>query len=279
MVGALLSRKNNVLLITRGEHLKAIRENGLRIEGKTQGLFNLEAESFYPGGFDLIILTVKAYDTKRAAEEIKKEYKDEIVITFQNGVGIVDILQDFEVIPGVTTHGATMIAPGIVKHAGYGDTYIGEKDGHLSQRVIDIAENFTNCGLKTEVVNDIMERRWIKAAVNACINPLASIANVPNGKLVEDENLREIMRCIADECSQILAKRGIMVDIYSLALDVAKKTRENICSMLQDIKRGKKTEIDFITKPFIEEKCNGIMYNLMKFIEKRGEGDSNPRGQ
>ncbi|OYT60432.1 2-dehydropantoate 2-reductase [Euryarchaeota archaeon ex4484_178] len=279
VIGALLSKKNDVLLITRGEHLLAIRERGLELRGLTRGIFDLEAESYYPGGFDLIILTVKAYDTQKAAEDIKKEYGDESLITFQNGVGIVDMLRDFDVIPGVTSHGATMISPGVVKHAGYGDTFIGEKDGHLSERVFEIARNFTDCGLKTEVVNDIMERRWIKAAINACINPLAAVMNVPNGVLVEDEHLREIMRCIADECSRTLAEREINVDVYSLAVDVARKTEENICSMLQDIRRGKRTEIDFITAPFISGICNLTLYRMIKFLERRGEGDFEPVGE
>ncbi len=281
MVGALLSRKNDVLLITRGEHLHAIRKRGLEIRGITQGVFELEAESEYPGGFDLIILTVKAYQTEEAAREIKREYTGEPIITFQNGVGIVDILKsfNFDVIPGVTTHGATMITPGVVRHAGYGDTYIGEMDGHLSERVIRMAENFTQCDFKTEVVNDIMERRWIKAAINACINPLTAILHVPNGALI-NEDIREVMECIANECSQILSSKGINANVYELALEVVEKTRENKSSMLQDIDRGRRTEVDYIVKPFIDGICTRVVYNMVKFLEKqRGEGDSNPRGQ
>ncbi len=270
VIGAILSSRNDILLITRGRHLEAIRENGLRVEGLTQGVFHLDAESGYPGGFDLIILTVKAYDTPAAVEEMRREYEGEPIITFQNGVGVVDMLGDLDVIPGVTTHGATLVEPGRVRHAGYGETYIGEKDGKLTERVFEIARNFTDSGLKTEVVNDIMERRWIKAAVNAAINPLATVMNVPNGKLVEDENLREIMRCIADECSRILAERGIEEDVFSLARKVAEETRENICSMLQDVRRGRRTEVDYIVRPFLgsQTPCLKTLYHQIKFIEK-----------
>ncbi len=268
VLGAILSHKNEVLLITRGEHLRAIREKGLEVQGFTQGHFYLEAEEYYPGGYDLIILTVKAYQTEEAANEIRKEYGGEPIITFQNGVGIVESLQGFDVIPGVTTHGATLLSPGVVKHAGLGDTYIGERDGHLSQRVIDIAQNFSENGLKCEVVNDIMERRWIKAAINAVINPLTAILRVKNGSL-KSPHLKEIVRCIAEECSETLAMQGIHADIYSLALEVIEKTRENKSSMLQDIERGRRTEIDYITKPFIRGKCNSLLYHLVKFMEER----------
>ena len=266
--GAILSRKNEVLLITRGEHLRAIKERGLKVEGHTKGIFHLPAENHYPGGYELIILTVKAYQIKDVVNDIRKEYDGEPIITFQNGVGIVDLLKNFDVIPGVTTHGATLLSPGVVKHAGIGDTYIGEKKGEISERIVHIARNFTECGLKTEIVNDIMERRWIKAAINACINPLTAVLNVKNGELL-DENLSKIVKCVADECSEILGEMGIITDIYSLAMDVIRKTKENNSSMLQDINRRRKTEIDFIVKPFIKKRCNKVLYHMVKFLESR----------
>ncbi|WP_048103775.1 ketopantoate reductase family protein [Aciduliprofundum sp. MAR08-339] len=269
VLGAILSRKNDVLLITRGEHLRAIQENGLRVEGMVNDLFHIDALDHYPGGFDLLILTVKAYQTESAAEEIKKQYDGEPVITFQNGVGVVDILKKygFDVIPGVTTMGATRTLPGVVMYAGYGDTFIGEENGRFSERVIHFAENFTECGLRVEVVNDIMERRWVKAAINACINPLTAIMRVPNGKLA-DKELVEIVKCVADECSAVLSDMGIYADVFSLAMDVIEKTAKNRSSMLQDIEMGRKTEIDFITGPFIQGMCNKMLYHMVKFMEK-----------
>ncbi len=277
--GAILSKNNDVVLITRGEHLRAIQEKGLKITGKTQGVFKIDAVPEYPGGSDVIILTVKAYQTDEAVRDIMKEYSDEIVITFQNGVGLVEKLRQFDVIGGITTHGATKIEPGVVHHAGTGDTCIGELNGVITERVLKIAENFTGCGLVTQPVANIMERRWIKAAINACINPLTALLRVKNGALMNHE-LAEIMKCIADECAQILAEKGINADVYSLALDVVKKTAENQSSMLQDILYGKRTEVDYIVKPFIKGKCNRTLYHLIKFLEnQRGEGDLNPRGQ
>lgn len=269
MLGAILSKKNEVLLIARGEHLRVIKERGLRLQGHTEDIFCLDAESYYPGGFDLIVLTVKAYQTEEAKKAIKKEYNGEPVITFQNGVGIVSLLREFDVIPGVTTHGATLLSPGVVRHAGIGDTYIGEINGEITQRILHFAKNFTECGIKTEVVNDIMERRWIKAAINAVINPITAIFNVPNGILVENEDISEMARCVSDEISETLSTRGIHVDLYSLVMDVAKKTRENKSSMLQDILNGRRTEVDYIVKPFTEGKCATLLYHMVKFLEHR----------
>ena len=278
LLGAILSRKNDVLLIARGKHLEAIRERGLELRGLTKGKFYLEAEEHYPGGHELVILTVKAYQTEEAVKDIAREYGGEPILTFQNGLGVVDMLKDFDTIPGVITHGATLIEPGVVMHAGYGDAFIGEINGEISERVISLAENFTQCGLRTEVVNDIMERRWIKAAVNACINPLTAILGVKNGVLRE-ENLDAVVRCIADSCGKLLAEKGIYANVYEEARKVIESTSENNSSMLQDIQRGKKTEVDFILKPFVVNDCMRAIYRMVKFLEKRGEGDFEPKGE
>ncbi len=267
VLGALLSRKNDVLLITRGKHLENIREKGLEVRGHTSGIFYLDALNYYPGGADLIISSVKAHQTEEAKKIMMKEYAGEPVITFQNGVGIIELLEPLDVIPGVITHGATLLSPGVVLHAGYGDTYIGEIHGKRRERVVKIAENFTSSGLRTEVVYDIMKRRWLKAGVNAIINSLTSILSVKNGAIIESENLRNIVRCMASEINATLRERGIEEDVYPLAIDVAKKTRDNKSSMLQDIENGKRTEVDYIIKPFVREDCMSMIYHLVKFLE------------
>ena len=267
VLGAILSRKNDVLLITRGKHLENIREKGLEVRGLTSGIFYLDALDYYPGEADLIIFSVKAYQTEEAKKIVMREYTGEPVITFQNGVGIVELLKPLDVLPGVITHGATLVSPGVVLHAGYGDTYIGEIHGERSERVVKIAENFTEAGLRTEAVCDIMKRRWHKAGVNAIINSLTSILRVKNGAIIESENLRNIARCMASEINATLRERGIYEDVYTLAMDVAKKTRENKSSMLQDIENGKKTEVDYIIKPFVRGDCMGMIYQMVKFLE------------
>ncbi len=267
VLGAILSKKNDVLLITRGKHLENIREKGLEVRGLTSGIFYLDALDYYPGGADLVIFSVKAYQTEEAKKIVMKEYAGEPVITFQNGVGIVDLLKPLDVIPGVITHGATLVSPGVVLHAGYGDTYIGEIHRERSERVVKIAKNFTEAGLRTEAVCDIMKRRWLKAGVNAIVNSLTSILKVKNGVILESENLRNVVRCMASEINATLKEKGIEEDVYPIAIDVAKKTRENKSSMLQDIENGKKTEVDYIIKPFARGVCVKMIYNLVKFLE------------
>ncbi len=268
VLGAILSRKNDVLLITRGQHLKAIQESGLQVDGLIKGTFNLEATDTYPGGAELIIFTVKAYQTEEAKKLIYSEYSDEPIITFQNGIGMVNMLKDLNLIPGSTSIGATYLSPGSVAYTGAGDTYIGELSGEISERVKSIASNFTESGLPTVPVKDIMRRRWIKAAVNACINPLTAVLGVKNGEL-RDRSLMDIVRCVAMECEAMIREQGVETDLLYEVKRVIEKTADNKSSMLQDIEHGKKTEIDYISGPFLAGNCNRTLYNMVKFIEKR----------
>ncbi|NPA74534.1 MAG: 2-dehydropantoate 2-reductase [Euryarchaeota archaeon] len=267
-LGAILSKNNDVLLVTRGKHLSAIRENGLKVEGLLSGTFYLDAERNYPGGYDVIIFTVKAYQTRDAKEAVKKVYSGETVLTFQNGVGVVELLSEFDVVPGSTSMGATLVAPGHVRYAGDGDTFIGELNGELTSRVKEIADNFTECGLNTLAVSDIMARRWIKTAVNACINPLTAVLGVRNGALMH-RDLQSIVRCVAEECEAVLRERGIDADVYREALKVIKRTADNESSMYQDIKNRKRTEVDYILGPFVAGNCNRTLYHMVKYLEKK----------
>ncbi len=272
LLGALLSRKNDVLLITRGSHLKAIKEEGLRIEGLIDDFFQIEAERHYPGGFDLILFTVKAYQTEEAKREIEKEYGGEMVLTLQNGVGIIDMLSNFDVLGGSTSMGATLIASGVVRYAGTGMTYIGEVSGKITDRIKKISSVFNDSGIRTEAVDNIIARRWVKAAINTVINSITSVFNVKNGMVFEDENLAEIAKCIADETQRVLEEMGIKENILRLSRDVVENTKENLSSMLQDIQRGRKTEADYIIKPFIKDsKCTNTLYHGVKFLEKMRE--------
>ncbi len=271
VLGALLSKKNDVLLITRGRHLSSIKEKGLRLRGVSNGVYYLDANSTYPGGFEIIIMTVKAYHTKTAANDIKKEYSGETVITFQNGIGILDELVSFDVVPGMTTHGAYLIEPGTVMHAGYGDTYIGEINGEITDRVKKISQNFTESGLETKAVDDILKRRVIKAAVNSVINPLTAVMNVKNGEIVNDNHLRKIAKCVSQEVVEKLRNIGYAVDLFEEVEKVAKKTSSNKSSMLQDVSKKRKTEIDYILKPFINGKCTRLLYHMIKHIDEQNE--------
>jgi 2-dehydropantoate 2-reductase len=168
-----------------------------------------------------------------------------------NRAALRAVLGEQRVALGVTSQGATVIAPGIVRHAGHGPTYLG-RDPLLgpaqTARLAEVADLFNRAGLETHLVDDTDALVWGKLAVNAAINPLTALLRVPNGFLVEHETLVGVMRGVAGEVAAVAAAQGIVLpdDPGERAIGVARATAANRSSMLQDVLRGAPTEIETI---------------------------------
>ena len=201
LFGGFLSKNNNVVLIGRSSHVKAIQKNGLEITGKTKLKVNICAESslknidFSP---DLLIITVKSYDTENAIKQAKKIVnKNTVVLSLQNGLDNIDVLKRYidckQIIAGITTHGVFFSRSGVVKHTGLGDTLIGELDGKISNRVKKIVKEFQRAEINIRLSKKIMEEIWFKAVVNSSINPLTAIFQCKNGYLLKNPVLKGVV--------------------------------------------------------------------------------------
>ncbi len=281
LLGALLSRENEVYMVGRREHVNAVAGDGLRVEGHTEGTFKpgvgekLKDSPFYP---NWIILTVKAYQTEQAGKEIMDVFRDVPVLSFQNGIENELILRDMgiDAVGGVTSHGVTLMEPGRIRHAGVGRTAVGELDGRVSMRVRALAYVLSNAGMLTEVSGNISGEIWLKGAVNSAINPITAVLGVRNGALLEIEALRELGDSIARECGKIAEAHGINMpeDPVREWKTVAEMTDENLSSALQDILKGKRTEIKEINGAFVrkaEEKGWDAPYNraMVRMVEAK----------
>ncbi len=279
LFGGLLSRKNDVLLVGRKEHIEEIEKNGLRIEGIFKGVFYPETK--WDGSkYDFIILATKAYDTEKAINEIVKKFGKIPVISIQNGLRNEEIIAEKvgneNVIGAVTTHGVTFIENGRIYHAGKGETIIGEIGGEISNRIKMICNAFNECGIETKISREIKKEKWKKAIVNSTINGLTSILRCKNGEIIKNEYTKGLMKKICMEGVEVARAEGIEIgEIIEKVEEVAKITSENISSMLQDIISGKKTEVDEINgeiirrakKHGINVPVNEVIYNLIKANE------------
>jgi len=226
-----------------------------------------------PVDSDLVFLTVKAYDTENAARQLEGT-RFRAICSLQNGVGNEEILaRHFEnVVGGVTTYGANLREPGHVVYAGEGTTILGDFRGSGAEEFELVLRE---AGVNAEIVEDIERRIWEKACINAVINPITAVCRVRNGKIVEVPELWEVARRIARECREVMSRMGYDVDVESVARDVAVRTAMNRSSMLQDIEKGRRTEIDFINGAFvrrarelgIDATYNEIMVKLVRGIE------------
>jgi len=263
LFGALLNEVNNVILIGRKPHITAIKKNGLKIEGKTNLKAKIKAEfsvdniTFKP---DLLILTVKSYDTETAIIQAKKIItKDTIVLSLQNGLGNIEKITKHicseKVIAGITTHGAFFSKTGVIKHTGKGMTVLGELNSKKTKRLDNIIKLFNKAGIKTAESKNILIDVWSKAIINSSINPLTTIFQCKNGHLSENPILEKLLEMICKESVNIANADGIdfsYFDLLTKTREVVKNTSDNYSSMLQSILNRKKTEIDSINGKLIE---------------------------
>ena len=179
---------------------------------------------------------------------------DGILATLQNGLGNSEVLESAagagRVIVGVTTAGATLLAPGHA-HGHMAETLIGETaDG----RAEAFASLLRGAGLPARLTRDIDALLWSKLAVNCAINPLTAMHGVPNGALLERPEWRAAMETAAREVQAVAAAQGIALeDPAERAFAVARLTAANRSSMLQDLERGVPTEVDAICGAVVRE--------------------------
>lgn len=286
--GLLAEGGNDVTLIdVWREHIEKIKKEGLKISGVSGERaikVNATTNPAEVGKVDLILIFVKSYDTEKAAGDSKPLIGDEtVILTLQNGLGNIEKIAKVagieKVIAGTTTHGATLLAPGSIFHAGAGETTIGELDGSITDRITKIADTFTKSGIKTTVSNKIMNIIWGKLLINIGINPFTALTEMLNGQLLIFPEIRQLMAEAIKEALKVAEAQGIKLDYDPIekTIKVAEATAKNKSSMLQDILRGKRTEIDAITgevvrlgeKYGIPTLVNKTLYALVKAKEWR----------
>lgn len=278
LLGGLLARDHDVLLVGHDPHVATIRKEGLRVGGEYG--FRIQPGATTDGtdlAADLAVVAVKSFDTSEAAQVLATgEFG--AVLSLQNGMGNEEILAaavDAPVLAGVTTYGASLRDPGRVACTGTGEVALGPREGGQSERTERIGRAFDRAGLECTVADDMSRRLWEKLAVNAAINPVTALTGTENGAILE-EPAWSIAREAACETAAVARKAGIdLAD--ETAIDtlerVARTTAANTSSMARDLERGRRTEIDAINGYVVSRASdpvpiNGTLTGLVKTRER-----------
>lgn len=260
LFGFLLVRAGrSVILVARPPADMALRNGGLRVEGRIEGTAPVEAVPEVPSEapVDVVLLAVKARDVRSAARSVARALsKPRPVVALQNGLGIESEvtlgLSDGGwpdpgswVVRAVNSYGATWLGPGHVRYAGAGELLVPAGPGPADRAV----ELFASAGLEVRRVPDLGREVWKKLLVNASINPVTADHRVPNGALRDDPLRGQALRLLR-EAQQVARAEGY--DFPDAEADaelwrVVRATSENRSSMLQDVERGRPTEIDWIS--------------------------------
>lgn len=252
LVGGLLARTNDVTLVGRDPHMATVREAGLHVTGVDE--FVVTPTTTTDGqdlAADLVVVTVKAFDTAEAARELATGTFD-AAISLQNGMGNEDVLAaklDCPVLAGVTSHGALLREPGVVEWTGRGEVALGGWEPLESPHVGRVASVFEAAGLEPREVEDMRTELWLKLAVNAAINPTTALARIENGA-VRHGPAAQLADAVAREVAAVARANGIDLadsDAVRRVDSVAEATARNRSSMRQDVTSGERTEIDQIT--------------------------------
>lgn len=259
------------LFTTNAEHAEAINLSGLCLTGmdgqvRRSAVKTLTDPRQYGRCADLIILCTKARSTGLASDIAKQLLAvDGLVLTLQNGLGNLELIEaavgGSRAAAGITAQAATLLGPGQVRHAGSGPTVLAAGPGQ-AEKIAAIAAVFNQAGIPTSVTEDGEALLWSKLIINVGINALTAVLRVPNGTLAEIPECESIMAQAVAEAVAVGIAIGIELsgeETLQKVRQVCRVTSSNQSSMLQDILKGRPTEIDVINGAVVRKGAeNGI---------------------
>ena len=266
LFGALFGRAgHDVWLVDRSpERAALLARQGLRLnEGEAATVIPIRAtaDAAGIGPQDLVILCVKAYDTAEALRRCLPLIGPQTaVLSLQNGLGNAEAIaaqvQPAQAAAGATAEGAILLGPGEVAHTGTGVSQLAPLDPAQrwpAERGVSALES---AGLQARLVMDAPAVIWSKLVLNAAVNPVTALWNVPNGGVPERPDLMELATAAAQEAAEVARRKGIAL-LYDDPVEelrrLCRRTQNNRSSMLQDVRQGRRTEIDAINGAIVDE--------------------------
>ena len=280
--GAMLARSGeDVTLIARGPHLKAMQEQGVRVRGSIAEFQVKPAVTDDPsrvGPVDVVLLTLKAHSLTDMAPRLSPLIAAETtVVSAQNGIpwwyfyrhggewegtqldsvdpgGVINRSIDLSRVIGCVVYPSTIIIePGVVEHIEGTRFAIGEPDGSKSDRCRLIADAFIKAGLRCPIRTDIRHDMWVKLMGSVAFNPISALTRATLAEIVKRPETRELASAIMSEAEAVARRLGIDIGIsIEQRLDGAEKVGQHKTSMLQDIESGRPPELEAIVGSVVE---------------------------
>ena len=287
-----------VALLGRPGHIEAIREDGLevtlaekerplsiRFSQAFAGLGEFAQSDFAP---EVVIVTVKTYSLPAVAKEIKESgllaerLSDSRFVLLMNGMGNRERfdLPDNPVYEAITSSGVVFSADGKIELKGRGKTVFEVGIGEDLERFI--GSRLAEKGFDAEFAPNFRRQQWMKLFANAVINPITALTREKNG-IVLSPHLAPVVELIVQECVAVAEKEGERFDelaVLDFVRTVAENTAANTSSMLQDVLRGRETEIEAINgfvidrarRHGMEAAGNEVLWGMVKAAGRRYNG-------
>jgi 2-dehydropantoate 2-reductase len=276
----------DVVFVARGAMLEALRNHGVRIQGISS--FSLPSVQAFgsareAGVCDLILVSVKCWDTRQAAREIFPCVGENTsVLSLQNGIEneeiLAEVLGESRVLGGVSRVGVEMLTPGVIEHTHGGEITLGQMDGQRAERAEAVATLFIEAGIPARVTDQFKAELWEKCAWNSSINGISAITRTCPGEIVTHGPTRELARSMVLEAAQVAEAAGVLFNRSRIepTLDFIEKVlARSRTSTLQDIEKGKRIEYDGLNgailraaeKHGIAVPLNRVVWALLSLID------------
>ena len=257
--GRIAKAGEDVTLITRGTHLKALQQNGLRVNSAIHGDFELPTVKATDnpasvGLVDLVLMSVKTYDLEEASRAIAPMIrKDTVVIPLLNGVDIAERVSAVagmeHVLGGAVYATANIVEPGVVRHVAGDGLFFGELKGGISARGEAIHRMFAAAGIQAELSSDVRKDIWGKFVGIAALSGVYSVVRVPGSVVAADPDTRALLVASMREVMELANKQGINLDEsvvgkFLSLLDNAPPDWKP--SMLVDLEQGRRLEVEAV---------------------------------
>ncbi len=250
-----LSLNNNVVLL-----LKQQRYNNsysfefVEQNNRTTITLPCETAATSQTSIQTLLVFTKSYDTRPAIDQIKHRLRpDSLIVLFQNGMGsqqeVISLLPNARFYAVTTTEAANRPDKNTVIYAGKGESWLGNLSNPVASDLKSLLAKLSQSSLTLHQTPEIWQRLWLKLTINCAINPFTALLNCPNGEIRDYDFFRTRITPLCHELSEAMSlnQQAISAEnIRSLVDNVIEKTARNISSMLQDVRSGRQTEIDYI---------------------------------
>ncbi|MFF4823966.1 2-dehydropantoate 2-reductase [Streptomyces sp. NPDC001312] len=281
-VGAALHRGGaEVHLVARGDHLRAMRADGVRVlspRGDFVARPHATDDPAEIGPVDYVFLGLKAHSYPSCGPLIKPLLADHTaVVAGQNGIpwwyfhqlagpyegrrveavdpdGATSAVLAPDRAIGCVVYPATVIeSPGVIRHLEGTRFSLGEPGGQVSERCAALSQALIAGGLKAPVEPNLRDDIWIKLMGNVVFNPLSALTRATMAEICQHTQTRRLVVQLMEETLDIAARVGSTPDIsIEKRLRGAEGVGHHKTSMLQDLEAGKPLELDAIVTAVVE---------------------------
>jgi 2-dehydropantoate 2-reductase len=303
-IGARMSRAGmDVTLVARGPHLRAMQENGVRVqyaEGDFAARPNVVDSPDAAGPADVVFLGVKAHGLPELAPRLRPLFYDSTtIVSMQNGIpwwyfagaerleavdpaGVVSAaIETRRVIGSIVYLSTEIVEPGVIRHTEGNRITLGEPSGDRSERCRTISAALIEAGLRAPITTHLRQEIWVKLLGNIAFNPISALTGATLVTMARDPEVSKLVRGIMAETESVARKIGIEMPItIEQRIAGAEKVGEHKTSMLQDLEAGRPLELEALVgaalelgeRLGIEMPHTRAVYACAKLLDKQRRG-------